>query len=510
VTPRSFRGDLISRVAASADSAAVIDAATGTVFTWAQLDTLTRRIGGWFERNRFAAGDTLLSMLPNSVEALFVFFACMRHGIRCAPLPPSATAREIERLSRLVSPRGALALAGSETRIAEAAGGIAVHAIPLDLSFGWAGPDERDPPPASSRSGHLLIATSGSTGEPKVMVIDGDRLWSAACAFAGAHRFLGADSRFYDIMPMSYLGGLFNLGLIPLACGGSTVVSSTFSGSTILRFWHEVARHRVNVLWLVPTMLRALVQVTGPRWETVAASIKVTASFLGTAPVGLAEKETFERIFGIPLLENFALSETTFLTSETLDTRGRRTEGSVGPPLAWAEVRLVPVGESDGKGFNRIQVRTPFLFDGYLGSDGLRLPVDPDGWFDTGDLGHLDLGQLVLDGRVRDVIKKGGLLIHLPEVELVARQCPGVAEVAAVDIPHAFYGEDYALFAVFALDAPGNDAERTDRLRSYLNDALVNTKWPAQIACISEIPRTPSGKVSRPKLRELVAVTGRK
>lgn len=505
-TIQCFRDDFRASVSAHPDTVAVIDAATGRTFSWADLDRLTRRTGAWLGSYGLSPNDVILCMLPNSVEMLVLFMACLRHGLSFAPLPPSASKRDIQHLDRLVSPRLVVALSDADGHVAQAAEGAKLAFPELDLGFAWLPNDEVDPRPGDDLSSKLYIATSGSTGEPKMIVIDGDTLWSAGRAFVGQHKFLGAHSRFYNTMPMSYLGGLFNLGLIPLACGGSTVVSSAFSGSTILRFWHEVSRHNVNVLWLVPTMIKALIQVTGPRWKPESLTTKIVASFLGTAPIDMATKDQFEKLFGISLIENFGLSETTFLTSEMLDTRANRTDRSVGEILPWAEIRLVPQVESDdGRQFHRVQVRTPYLFDGYLGTDGLTLPVDGEGWFDTGDLGHLECGRLVLDGRTRDVIKKGGILVHLPEIEMLAKQCLGVTDAAVVDVVHPFYGEDYALFAVFDDKLGGTEAERVAGLREFIGENLVNSKWPAHILAVSAIPRTTSGKVARPALRDMVA-----
>lgn len=505
---RSFRDDFRAQVLSRPDAVVMVDAATGIEISWHDLDVLLCRLGGWLADRGLKPGDTLLCLLPNSVEALALFLACLRYGYSYAPLPPSASTREIQQLRNLISPGLAVVLADAEGRVAHVLEGLSVQIATLDLEFGWAPGPDTDLGPREPQSGRLYISTSGSTGEPKVMVINGDKLWSAGHAFVSQYAFLGPDSRFYNIMPMSYLGGLFNLGLIPLACGGSTLVSPAFSGSTILRFWQEVMRYEVTILWLVPTMIRSLIQVIGPRWKSVATdSLKVRASFLGTAPIDLEEKLTFERIFGVPLLENYGLSETTFLSAETMDSRFMRGQRSVGEALPWVEMRLVAVGDDlDPSGPPRIEVRTPFLFEGYFGGEDNFQPIDPEAWFDTGDLGHLNGSQLILDGRIRDVIKKGGVLIHLAEIETLVRQVPGVVDVATIDTPHSFYGEDYVLFVTFESVAPGSEGEHLDRMRAYLTDNLVQNKWPAHIIHLAAIPRTRSGKVARSELRAYVNV----
>lgn len=496
---RSFDEDFSALVASKADTTVLIDEETGREFSWAKLDAIVVQVQRWLAGNGVKPGQVVLSLLPNSVEALALFFACMRYGYGYAPLPPSSSTREIQQICDMVSPALVVILADADDRMAQVPNRPKTHVAQLDLAFSWAASARHScavAGAASGASGKLYMATSGSTGTPKLMVIDGNKLWSSGCAFVAQNPFLAADACFYNIMPMSYLGGLFNLGLIPLACGGKVLVAPAFAGSTVLRFWQEVMRYGVTVLWLTPTMLRALVGVVGPRWKSIPkAGLKVSITFLGTAPIDVEEKEAFEKTFGIPVLENYGLSETTFITAEKPADAGSRAQRSVGQVLPWVEMRLVDT---------KIEVRTPFLIDGYMGADGKFQPIKPDEWFDTGDIGHMAGPTLVLDGRIRDVIKKGGILIHLSEVDTLMRQYPHVVDVATVDVPHAFYGEDYVLFLVFNGDAAACEADRLNGVRAYLTNNLVQTKWPAHIILIDAIPRTRSGKVAKAELRKLV------
>lgn len=487
-------------VARNPDGVALIDARNGPQWTYGALDHLVSRVGHWLEVQKLSPGDTILSLLPNSVEALTIFLAALRYGYHLAPLPPGAAAREIDRLHSLVQSRLIIALPDLALpgHLLE---GVGLRQIATDGRFLWL-PDDRSRPEIAryDRKGKLLIATSGSTGEPKVMVIDGDTLWAAGKAFVSENRFVSSSDRFYNIMPVSYLGGLFNLGLLPLAAGASVVVADAFSGVGALRFWPDISRFGVTVLWLVPTMIHSLLAVTARRGQVDRSTVRT--SFLGTAPIDLKTKTKFEATFGIDLLENYALSETTFLTSETLETRGQRVEGSVGEPLRYADINLAPL-EADGAdaSYREIRIRSPFLFDGYLGPDGsIALPCDADGYFRTGDLGHFDSGRLVLDGRRKDVVKKGGILVNLPEIESLAGEHPAVAEAAAAGVPHDFYGEDYVLFLRLS---EGFSEASVDDVRTFLCENLIRSKWPSDIRLIAELPRTRSGKIAKGELIKL-------
>src|SRR3990167_10839401 len=113
---------------------------------------------------------------------------------------------------------------------------------------------------SSVETGKLIVPSSGSTGEPKAIALGGDRLWASAKAFIHYHHIDSANTglRFWNYLPMSYLGGLFNLTLIPLAAGGSIFIDSTFNGKTFLGFWAAIERYKIDSLWLVPSVLRGL------------------------------------------------------------------------------------------------------------------------------------------------------------------------------------------------------------------------------------------------------------
>lgn len=514
---RQFRRDFHRTVGDVPESILLVDGRSGNEWSWRDVDVTTDLIAAYVRQAGVGEGGIVASMLPNSVEQFLIFLACLKSGFDFAPIPPRSTPAELQRLSLIFCPEIFLTT--------QEAGRTQDHwprleavnrAIPVDGKFEWLGGINELEPRAQSTElpgARIFVLTGGSTAQPKVVVIDSDRLWSAGCAFVAHHEFLGSDCRFYNIMPMSYLGGLFNLGLIPMAARARTVIAEPFSGLAILRLWRECDRFHINVLWLVPTVVRALVQAAKRDEARLKAGIQtgkgIRAAFVGMAPIELSTKREFEDTFGVPLLENFALSETIFLTSERLQNSARRTEGSVGELLPFVEHRVSTYQSGGGKLTPaRIEVRTPFLFLGYLGPGGdLDLPLTDGDFFSTGDLGYIgEDGALILSGRDRDMIKKGGLLISLTEIQALARQVPGVGDAIAVGVPHDFYGEDYVIFVVPGpLEDDGMDeaADLADRVRNSMTTTLSESKWPSRVIAIDKFPEAHSGKVARSKLRDL-------
>jgi len=506
---RSCRADMRRIFDTQPDSPALIDARTGKTWSYADLDALTARVAAFLLDQGATAERPVVTVLPNAVDTLVLFLGALRAGVDFAPLAPQSSLRDFEHWLTLVKPGLCVYSISSEDVVDASTADVRRLSIVPNGSFKWLEtedwPGERT---RADRTSQLLLNTSGTTGEPKVLLLDCDRLWSSGRAFTRHHDFLGPECRFFNILPMSYLGGLYNLGLLPIGVGGSIAVGDTFSGKSFISFWQDLERLEVNVLWLVPTIMRGLLTLR-ERTKSRGADLvwsEIRACFVGTAPIELATKQEFEHEFGIPVLENFALSETTFITSETLGSRYHRKEGSVGEVLPYVDVRCVETTvEEDDEGATEILVKTPYLFLGYLQSDGnVKLQETADGYFPTDDLGELNNdGMLFYRGRKRDIIKKGGYLIVLREIEVLAEQHVLVEEAVAVPVPHDFYGEDYVLTVRLGKN-PGVD-DPLEEIRIWVNANLAQYKWLGKIVQYDDFPRTPSGKVRRRDLAEEIA-----
>jgi len=508
---RSFRRDFDRLVEKQPESPALITKSDieSTITSYEELSALIDRCLALFEERSLKPGDVVLALMPNAAETLVCWLATIKGGLGFAPLPCTATPAEVRRWIGLVKPRLAIGtrLVREETIAVMNESESEVVLIETDSRYTWL------PTARLERSfgdePRTFLASSGTTGEPQAMVLDSNRLWSSGCAFMKFHGLQEPELRFWNYLPMSYLGGLFNLGLIPLCVGGSTVIDDPFSGKTFLGYWQSVDRFDVNAIWLVPSILRGLVTMlerlrVAERTGRPGKNIRV--AFLGTAPIDLASKRRFEELAGVSVLENFALSETTFFTSETRDNLGERVEGSVGEVLPYADLKFVPasdVDDSNDKPPTEIHVRSPFLFLGYLEEDGLLYkPFDEEGYMATGDLGSLtDSNQLKIEGRTRDIIKKGGYLVSLREVEIIARRHDAVAEAAAVKTSHPFYGESFTLCVELR---EGLDRDVLQDVARYVRGCLVNYKWPEKVVAVDELPRTASGKIRK----HLIDVSG--
>jgi thioesterase domain-containing protein/acyl carrier protein len=209
-------------------------------------------------------------------------------------------------------------------------------------------------------------------------------------------------------------------------------------------------------------------------------------------------REELEALLGVPVLETYGTSEAGMITSP--DPFGPRKDGTVG---AAAGVEVAVHDESGAalppNASGEIVVRGPTVFSGYEGDAELSQRSLRDGWLRTGDLGSLDEdGFLSLEGRVDDVINRGGEKVSPQEVEELLRAHPDVAEAVVFGVPHPTLGQEVG--AAVTLLPDHGVAE--DALRAYLGDRVATFKVPRRLVVLSELPAGPTGKPLRAGMAE--------
>lgn len=484
---RSFFEKFNSQMALRGNETAIIIEQNGIEVTYENLSSDVKKIAYHLWSCGVRNGDVVASQLPNGYEALLMFLASTALGIKYAPcaLDDPST---VERLARCV-PVKYLVLLEPYEHVGETV--VAAIYLPQklnELEIATIPTSNSDQLAAS-----LFLLTSGSTGNPKIMSINCSRLWDSAEYFLSLYATVNQSSRFWNYLPMSYLGGLFNLSLIPIVAGASFVLSDGFDATAAFRFWDVVKKYKVDTLWFVPSIANLLLRLAERNNETDNKSngALIKTAFIGTAPVGLHLKTSLVKKFGIRAYENFGLSETTFLSAEL---PGSQISDSSGKILDCIDYKLEPVSYEYDTAPSELYVKTPFLFEGYIEENsGYHLFSDGSAYFPTGDIVEVQEGQLTILGRSRDIIKKGGQFIGLAEIENLLSQHPSLLEVVAVKVEDKFYGENYVIFYRVLEKEKVDESE----LRTMLAKNLPKNKMPQSFYEVVEIPRTRSGKVRK-------------
>jgi o-succinylbenzoate---CoA ligase len=336
-----------------------------------------------------------------------------------------------------------------------------------------------DAAPASADAGPIdpehplaLVATSGSTGRPKGVILP-RRAFVAAFDMASANLGWRDGDRWLLCLPPAHVGGL-SIPIRTLLARRTTVCAppGPFDPGVLARTLED---HRVTHLSLVPTQLARLLDLD---WRPPPTLRALLLGGAGASPALLARAH--ER--GAPVLTTYGLTETCGqVTTQRPGTAPGREQGA-GPALPGARVRIV-----DGE----IQVRTPALLSGYVGSNAPSLTRD--GYLRTGDAGVLDgAGRLHVLGRLDDRIVTGGENVDPSEVEPALERLPGIQAACVFGVPDALWGQTVAAAVVV-----GEGGDPLPGLGARLAEVLAPHRRPRWVAVVEDLPTTASGKVDR-------------
>jgi len=323
----------------------------------------------------------------------------------------------------------------------------------------------------------LLIATSGSSGEPKCVMLSSANL--AAAVAASQHCLpLRQDDVWLDCLPLYHVGGMMILHRC--AAAGATVL--LHQGFDVERVWTDIRTAQVSHVSLTPPMLARLLDIA----HGAAPPSALQYVLVGGAAVA-PELARRARECGWPLCRSYGMSETAALFAAACDV------GQGVMPLPGFEVRSVGTeGEPDV-----IAVRGAALMLGYANptlapGDGLQ-----DGWFITSDLGYRDdAGRLHVTGRRDDMLVSGGANVHPAEIEALLLTFPGVRDAAVTALSDPIWGDRLVALLVGEVDMAELDAWSRARLAGATHPRL----WRR----VAELPRNTLGKLQRKELRTMV------
>jgi oxalate---CoA ligase len=488
VNPRT----LIDLLGGQDGDVALIEADARRRMSFGLLRAEIEKLAGKLAAAGVRRGDRVGLIIPNAPEFVRWLFAATSLGASVAPLNPSYTREEFAFYLADLAPRLVLSSSGAPLAARQAAGPglqfLHVDGEELDrlapMTHEFAHPDDVA----------LVLHTSGTTSRPKQVPLLHRNLAANATAIAEFYRLSGNDVSFCA-MPLFHVHGLVASVLAALSAGGSVVVPSRFAPGRFLRFARE---HGVTWLSAGPTLHAMILDKLGT--DTVP-----TLRFARSCSSPLAP-ELFNRCesaYGVPMVEAYGMTEGSHQIASNPLPPGRRQVGSVGVAAPGVEVRVV-----DDKGrdtaVGEVAFRGPGLTPGYVANPSANeQSFFGDGWFRTGDRGRFDdYGYLVLEGRIKELIIRGGENISPFEIEAALRAHPAVDDAIAFAIPDTRYGEVVGAAVVLR-----GEVDET-ALRSWCAERLAQFKLPKQIFVLDAIPRTPTGKVQRARIGKALTGSG--
>ena len=519
---RTINDSLDACVAQCPDKLALtaVQVETGNVqrFTYRELARMADRIAVGLTRLGVGKNDIVACQLPNWWHFTLVYLACSRIGAVMNPLMHIFRERELSFMLKhgeakvMIAPKTFRGF-DFEKMITDlqpslphlqhvvAVGGQGPNSFEALLS----GPAWEDAPDAQDiltrhRPGPddvtQLIYTSGTTGEPKGVMHSANTVMANIIPYAQRLR-LDAEDVVLMASPMAHQTGFMYGLMMPIMLKSSVVLQDIWEPKKAI----ELIRTEGVTFTMASTPF--LTDLAKNVTETGQGVPTLRTFLCAGAPIPGPLVEQARKALGAKIVSAWGMTENGAVTLTKLDDDDERSFSTDGCPLPGVEVKVVdgddkplPVGET-----GKLMLRSCSNFGGYLHRPHLN-GTDADDWFDTGDLARIDAqGYIRITGRSKDVIIRGGENIPVVEIESLLYRHPAVAMAAIVAYPDERLGERACAVVVpkagQSIDLP--------ELVEYLKAQKVAVQYiPERLVVMDSMPATPSGKIQKFKLRELM------
>jgi len=457
------------------------------------------------------SGDRIATAAHNHAETIAEYFAAWILGACVVPLNMT---EDDTRLKYILDFSGAKVLLCRPEYLQRAehfAAGCALELIPVDAAYDTqisnAEPHALDATHPMLDSEALLVFTSGTTGNPKGVVLVQRNLIADAEGIADWHRITPAD-RMMCVLPIHHVNGTIVTHVTPFLAGSSVVLNRKFQTE---HFFPRIEQEGVTIVSVVPTLLAFLLEADADACGVVEKGFRHIICGAGPLTCELAAR--FEERYRIPIIHGYGLSETTcyscFLELELSPEEHRHWMldfgfPSIGAPIPQNEMAIhdaqgnpLPEGER-----GEIVIRGWNVMKGYDANPSANEEAFAHGWFRSGDEGFFvrspnGVPYFFITGRIKELIIRGGVNIAPLEIDEVLARAPGVKAGIAVGFEHDLYGEE-----VGALVIPAEGASE-EAILNYCRQHLPFHKCPKVVLFAESLPVTSTGKYQRNRVKHL-------
>lgn len=499
-----------------------------TIYTFGAFAELIERVARVLtDHYGVRAGGSVATLTINQPLTVAIYFAAWRIGARVVPINPSESD---DRVGYIVTNGDATVLIAhrscreSFAGVEAAIGPNVQRALVTEgaaLAPGWSDfasavdaiPDftPSAPPSVSWDSEALIVYTSGTTGNPKGVVLTQKQMFADAYAITTWHH-ITQHSVMMNVLPIHHVNGTVVTLLSPAFVGAHVVVNKRFKTAG---FWRKCERHAVEIVSVVPTLLQFLIE-GGDEFNLE--SIPNFRHFIcGAGPLSVEVARDFQDQFGFKIVHGYGLSETVcYSCFLPIDLEWNEHNSwmydhgfpSIGVPVPTNEMAIhddngnaVPDG---AKG--EIVIRGHNVMVGYFKNPEVNAATFKHGWFRSGDEGFKLRGEDGLDyyfitGRIKELIIRGGVNISPFEIDEVLISMPGVRVGLAVGFDNRYYGEEVGAYVQVQPGATLTEQQVID----FCREKLPASKCPKVVIFGNDIPVTSTGKYQRGKLKHLYA-----
>jgi long-chain acyl-CoA synthetase len=479
--------------------------------TYAQTNERSNRVANFLKAKGVRKGDVVSILVLNSPEVYYIMFGIQKLGAIAGAINFMLQGPEIAYLLDDSKPR--IAFVGSEFMAVFAAGlkqashkpqvvevvtgvdhGIKLNQLPFsDILKDY--PADEALVKQKPTDPFLLLYSSGTTGRPKGILLKNEGQLSICRALASIDLVRDGDVMLL-LLPMFHSNPICVWTYPLIYCGQTICIRKAFSPND---FWQPILDYGVTIIMGVPAMYAFVLLMVDP--NTIdRAKLKLKYAFCGAAPMPVDLIQTFKEKFDVEIIEGYGLTESTGVSTVNPPV-GKRKPGSIGVAMPEQDVRILdddnnemPPGEK-----GEICIKGDAVMIGYLNQEDATKDAIKKGWLHTGDMAYMDEeGFIFIVDRKKDMINRGGENIYPREVEMAIEGHPKVREVSVIGVPDPALGETVKAFII-----PTEPGVLTfEELKAYLKDKIARYKIPQVVEFVTDLPRTPTGKVLKKKLRE--------
>ncbi|MFT7462981.1 MAG: long-chain acyl-CoA synthetase [Pseudohongiellaceae bacterium] len=451
------------------------DLRTSEVLSYDELLRRSRAFAHWLDQRGVGLGDRLAYVTKNAPAFYAVLFGCASRGVCLVPINEDSGEKEISYV---------LEDSGAEVVVCDVPGHGDWVLLEDEL---FSSPSEVQALDCESEQPAIMIYTSGTTGRSKGVVLSQKNLTAMSATLASVYGYQPGQ-RFLSMLPNYHINAPVVTGLSCIAGRTHVFVTDLYGFTNARLIFRFAEEHQLDVLSLTPSIMASLLKFNpdGPGCDL--SSVKY--ALVGTAFLNEQLWHRFEDTFGIPCYQGYGLTETTTWATMTPPDERKRYD-SAGVPIG-CEVRI------DEESGGEIQIAGEIVMHSYHKRNKLTKKSLKQGWFRTGDIGRIDDdGQLVVTGRIKNIIKRRGVLISPEEIDLNLRTFGALQDVATLGMADELFGER-------VLSACVLDEADLEGLQAHARRELSAYKLPDDFVVVSEIPKTSMGKPDLVELRALV------
>ena len=467
---------LLKVIKENANKIAITDTIKQRKITYSELLDLSYDISiNLKKKKNVESGQKILISLENSLEFLILILACLLGGYVAVPVDPTIPESRFKQLKKMINPK----LIIKKMKIKKTKKNQF-----KELKF-------------LKKKSFLTLFTSGTTGEPKGIVLENYKYISAAFSYSKMCEY-DTNSKIYHCLPMFYNAGMINIFFAGISAGANIVIAPRINSLNLFKLIENLKSYKINSIHLTPEILNALNKIYENRNfnKDSLKNIQIisTANYLHEET-----REKFERKFGVRILNCYGITEAGGpLTLQKWENTYH--EDSVGQHSKEIKFSIIKT-----KKINKIFVKSPYIMTGYILQNGcFKKPKLSKNYFDTGDVGKYENDQLFITGRRQDIIKKGGEIISLNFLDNVCKKLVNIDECVHLNLEDIDKGNKIILFVKFQkIKKIENEIER---LSLNLKKKLRTIEMPDKIYPVPVIPKLFNGKINKSLLKDIFLI----